>query len=610
VPRRVPARSRRLLLAGAILTLAGCAGGAAESPAGAEVAWRAYGPEAFAEAARAGRPVLIHVVAGWCHWCHVMDDRTYGDARVAARIRAAFVPVRVDSDARPDLGERYRRWGWPATVILTPDARPVLRRRGFVPPERFLRLLERALEAVADGRVPLEPDPHAAEPAPGGADDLRAARGGVMAQLDGMYDPETEGWGRGRQKYPWAAPIEHAFDRARLRGEVAWRERALATLAAQEALFDPAWGGVYQYSDDGTWTSPHYEKVPRVQAGAIRAYARAYRETGDARWLARARDVQGFLVDLLRGPDGSFAASMDADPPAAAGVSADAYFALGDAERRALGLPRVDRAVYADVNGWFVRALCALHRASGDAAALEQAVAAAEQVHATHRLRDGAYAHAAVEPDDVAAEPIYLRDQVALGRAFLALYLETAEARWLERSLAVARVLRDELADPRGGFRARTPDPDAVGVFAEPRRPFQENAAAARLLLRLAAITGDDAWGELATAALRVQADPAVYREWGRIVGELLLALEERAAGLLVLKVAAADPADSRARALREAARAVATPGTLVVPAEAPAGAEPAVLACVAAACAPPITDPARLADEVAAFLEASGARR
>src|SRR5207247_6740614 len=92
------------------------------------------------------------------------------------------------------------------------------------------------------------------------------------------------------------------------------------------------------------------------------------------------------------------------------------YFAQGDARRRALGVPRVDRAVYAQENGWAVEALCDLADATGDASAREQAVAAARAVDATHRAPGGGWTHAQDE-----RETLHLGDQASLRRALVRL---------------------------------------------------------------------------------------------------------------------------------------------------------------------------------------------
>src|SRR5690606_9964687 len=93
--------------------------------------WQAWKPETFERARTSGKLILIGVSASWCHWCHVMDERTYGAPEVQTLLAANFVAVRVDADARPDLATRYARFGWPATIVLTPEAEEVAGWRGY-----------------------------------------------------------------------------------------------------------------------------------------------------------------------------------------------------------------------------------------------------------------------------------------------------------------------------------------------------------------------------------------------------------------------------------------------------------------------------------------------
>ena len=85
------------------------------------VNWRQWGKEAFDDARRMEKPLLLSISATWCHWCHVMDEKTYSDPKVVARIEQDFIPVRVDADRRPDIDRRYNMGGWPTTAFLTPD---------------------------------------------------------------------------------------------------------------------------------------------------------------------------------------------------------------------------------------------------------------------------------------------------------------------------------------------------------------------------------------------------------------------------------------------------------------------------------------------------------
>ena len=102
---------KKTLMAALVLSILAVHGASA---APEEIAWRGWSDEAFAAALDGHRLVLLDLGAGWCHWCHVMDERTYGDPRVVALVAKHFVAVRVDQDSRPDLSNRYEDYGWPA----------------------------------------------------------------------------------------------------------------------------------------------------------------------------------------------------------------------------------------------------------------------------------------------------------------------------------------------------------------------------------------------------------------------------------------------------------------------------------------------------------------
>src|SRR6202030_1000504 len=44
-------------------------------------------------------------------------------------------------------------------------------------------------------------------------------------------------------------------------GDAVATTRARQTLDAAIALIDPVWGGVFQYSEAGSWAHPHFEKI-------------------------------------------------------------------------------------------------------------------------------------------------------------------------------------------------------------------------------------------------------------------------------------------------------------------------------------------------------------
>src|SRR5262249_5888730 len=88
---------------------------------------------------------------------------------------------------------------------------------------------------------------------------------------DESYDDKLGGWGEG-QKYMDADSLDLAIARAEA-GDVKAAERARQTLDAAIALIDPVWGGVFQYSERGSWTHPHFEKIMQFQAQYLRQYS-------------------------------------------------------------------------------------------------------------------------------------------------------------------------------------------------------------------------------------------------------------------------------------------------------------------------------------------------
>ncbi|MEM7152697.1 MAG: DUF255 domain-containing protein [Myxococcota bacterium] len=577
----------------------------------AEIEWAPWEPSSFERAQKDDRILLINVVASWCHWCHVMEEQTYEDPEVAALIDEHFVAIRVDSDARPDIAERYREWGWPATAFLTPDAQPVLALRGYKRAEKFEALLRELIADRDAGRLSqrvLVPDPPKARPS-----ELAPLLAEVTAQLDDYYEPEIGGWGR-RQKYPFPAPVEHALMRARIYGESQWAERAETTLSYERKIIDPVWGGIYQYSVRGDWDHPHYEKITAIQAGAIENYAQLARATGDEQWLAPARLVSSYMQRFMRDPEGGFRTSQDADlrRDGEPTVLGEDYYGRDETQRLALGLPRIDENVYADLNGLMIRSMVELYVATGDAADLDAAVGAAEHLLRTHRTADGAFMHGA---QDDPKGLLHLRDQASMGAGLLALFRATGQSRWLEAATEVAVFMRSSLEDPEaGGFWAHTADPAAVGVFAQRRKPVEENGLAARFLIDLHRVLDGDGTLETPYAASAERALAAVARanvmeDEGRIVGRFLLALEAVTMPTVDITVVGT-PDDPRTESLARAALHLPEPRAVVersLPGERyPDTGRPAVYLCTETSCSTPITDPAALRNRAEDFFAES----
>ena len=262
---------------------------------------------------------------------------------------------------------------------------------------------------------------------------------------------------------------------------------------------------MYQYSAGGDWNEPHFEKLISIQAWNLKLYARAYAQWGDTEHLAAANEILRYLRAFLKSPDGAFYVSQDAD--LVAGQHSAEYFGLGDAERRARGIPRVDTHVYARENGWVIEALVAVHEATGDDAVLREAVAAADWIVAHRALPEGGFRHGERDP----AGP-YLGDSASMGTAFLSIYRATGDRRWLKRAEGVARFIDSRFRAPNGaGFAtsARRPTEKLA-----PRPVRDENLAVARFAHLLFGSTGAPADRAMAERAMGFAATREVALEW------------------------------------------------------------------------------------------------
>ncbi|HZE99393.1 MAG TPA: DUF255 domain-containing protein [Planctomycetota bacterium] len=484
----------------AILALGGLQARAQETSSG--IPWGEWSDTLFERSQREHKLVILHLGADWCHWCHVMEKTTYQDPDVVKLIRKSFIAVHVEQDARPDLSNRYEQYGWPATIMFDEKGREIVKRRGYIPPGPFAKLLE----AVIEDPTPGPSAPPAAAPVFGSAATLESGlRQQLTKRWEDGYDADLGGWGQ-IQKFLDSDSIELAM---RL-GKGKWAEQ---TLAAHLQLIDPVWGGAYQYSHGGVWGNPHFEKIMPFQADAIHAHLLNYLKTGNEKSLAAARAVRKYLSDFLMNEDGVFLVSQDAD--LVKGEHAEAYYSLDDAGRRKLGIPRIDRHLYARENGIAIRALAELAGATADADALKSAIRAADWALANRSLPEGGFRH-----DDRDAAGPYLADTVAMGRAFLSLYMATADRAWLERSAAAAGYVERTFAakDGPGYLTSRPAGP------LPPVRQIDENISVARWTNLLRTATKVESYRAMTERALRFLASPDVALTRGMMTAGILLA--------------------------------------------------------------------------------------
>ena len=580
---------RRLL---ALFLLVFAAPAQAETPS---LPWAKWEPSLFDRAAREDKYILLHMAAVWCHWCHVMERTTYRDPAIQRRIAEKFIAVRVDQDSDPALSYRYENWGWPATIMLDKDGNEIFKRRGYIPPDLFTKLLAAVIEDPS--ALPSYTAGTAVDPNAVALSTERRARTEDLLQQS--YDKANGGFGD-THRFIHGDTLEWVLERGRALQRnaepEAWREMSARTLAGARRLIDPVWGGMFQYSDKLDWSGPHYEKLLNIQRDAMRAYVLAHQISGGPTDLAAARDIARWLMDFMRAPSGAFYTSQDAD--AGPTLHGDVFYARSDSERRAGPQPPIDRNAYARENGWAIASLAALYDVTGEPALIDAAVRAFDWVLAERRAPNGGFGHARAADDDT-----HLGDTLSMAEAALALYRSTAERRYLALAIELGEVIVRDHRDPSGGFMVRAPEPGAKGVLAKPVKQLDENVATVRLLNLLARAAARPAFKEAAEHGMRYL---IALAEEDLIVPGALLADRElsREPAHITIVGAKDDPA---ARALYEAARTYPTryfriewldrrEGPLpAADVEYPEMPEAAAFACANGACSIPVFTPAEV---------------
>ena len=308
------------------------------------IRWHEWGQEAFAEARRENKPMLLDIGAVWCHWCHVMDRESYDDPAIAAIVNEHFVAVKVDRDERPDIDSRYQaavqavsgQGGWPLTAFLTPDGKPFYGGTYFPPNDgygrpSFRRVLLSIANAYKEKHGDVVDQAAMVESAIAQSESFAGRSGrispGVITAIQEsafkMFDPQHGGFGQA-PKFPHPSALDLLIERyARAQNSATvptdsnrLRDLIVTTLEhmARGGVYDQLAGGFHRYSVDERWGVPHFEKMCYDNSELLKNYVHAYQATGEPFFAEVAQDIIRWMDEWLSDRDrGGFYASQDAD---------------------------------------------------------------------------------------------------------------------------------------------------------------------------------------------------------------------------------------------------------------------------------------------------------
>ena len=585
--------------------------------------WRHWELAAFEQAKAENKVILLSVGMEGCAACASMDAITYTDPAVITRINRDFVAIEVDAESRPDIGERYSDWAWPATIFMAPDATQVLALRGNRLPRNFVPILDDVIAKHEAGELEADPrSPYAAPPKPAETE-LTRMRDDLRAQLDRLLNRQYGGWSkRGIGGEQSGARLRHLYLRAHLYDDAELKDVALRGSAGFFNAIDPVWGGVYIMSFPEDMELPErfakFRAIPEkrilVQANAMTAFAIGYQHTGDEKYLAGIAEVDRYLREWMMAADGTFYTNQKNRPRnLPRDMSTADYWLLDtDAKRRAFGVPPIDYAVHTDKNGEMISAYVLAYEATREEAYLRTAQRAAQAILDARLQPDGwliqTLNNDAIEHDKrlhalVTEERPFLSAQASFGAALLALHRVTGDARWLDAADTIGRATMTLLHDAEmGGFFATVPD--ATAAIIAPRKPLEANGTAASFFYDLAVYTKDPLYDSVARRAVQAVGVPWIIRREGRITGEFAMALEKVTTAYVEFSIVG-DTAHPNAQALFDAGLKVFEPRKVLhfeAPGRYPDRGRPAMYICNPDMCSIPIVDPDMVAEKAADF--------
>lgn len=106
-------------------------------------------------AKQSNKPVLIDFYTDWCHWCKVMDEKTFQNKDVEKRLTAEFVTIRINAEdqnstvqfqgksyTHPELTQYFGVRGFPTLAFLNSESEIITLIPGYVPAETFVHVLD------------------------------------------------------------------------------------------------------------------------------------------------------------------------------------------------------------------------------------------------------------------------------------------------------------------------------------------------------------------------------------------------------------------------------------------------------------------------------------
>jgi thioredoxin-related protein len=125
--------------------------------------------EGLEKAATENKNMIVDFYTDWCHWCKVMDEKTFGNDSVAKKLSDRFVTVRLNAE-NPDesatfkgrtlnnieLTRAFGVTGFPSIAFISPEHEVITVMPGYIQAEQFGYILDYVDQKCWEKKMSLE----------------------------------------------------------------------------------------------------------------------------------------------------------------------------------------------------------------------------------------------------------------------------------------------------------------------------------------------------------------------------------------------------------------------------------------------------------------------
>jgi len=299
----------------------------AENP----VNWQRWSNTIFDFSGELNKLVIVSIGYSSCHWCHVMEDETFTDEKIAELMNDNFINIKVDREENPDVDQAYMTasqlmtgmGGWPLNVIALPDGSPIYagtyhtKEQWFDILNRIIRLKENNYEGleeiannVKNGVIGINTITKKSEVSEFNKDFLTT---NTKIWSD-KWDLD-DGGDIAQQKFISPSKYQYLLNYGSIYEDQETLNYVKKTLdiISNSGIVDIVEGGFYRYTVDPEWKVPHFEKMLYDQAQMISLYSNAYKLFRTKEYKDLVYQTINFIDSEMNSPNGLYYAAMDAD---------------------------------------------------------------------------------------------------------------------------------------------------------------------------------------------------------------------------------------------------------------------------------------------------------